>query len=504
MMKISHKILYAFLLVFAISGCTKLDEEQFGRLSPANYYKTEQEALSSVLGIYQALQQVAHIGDPWRISEFGTDEFIVPGRASGGWFDQNNIDMMNHAVRPDNQAIGRAWKQIFQVIGTANAVIESLNSSPSAASFKAVAAEAKALRAYGYFYAMDLWGNVPIATQARIDPANLPATNSRAEVFRFVEQEMIAAAADLPSVTSVNRTSYYPRLTREAVYTALATLYLNAEVYTSTAKWAEANAMCDNVIRTNAYTLEANTVDNFKATNEANSKEIIFAFSIDPSRTSGSNQFILYAQPALDQQRYGLPFAPANGYSTYQEALDRYENIDNRKKLIEYGPQTYPDGRPLADAKGVQLNLVAVKDYTSAQDNEGYRVLKYVPDGVKWAGSSADNDLILTRYADILLTKAEALFRTGSTGDALTLLNQIRARSNASTLGAITLQNIEDERAREFIWEGHRRRDMIRFGSFFNKTWTFKTTIDPVWKGIYPIPTEQLGSNPKLKQNPNY
>jgi len=503
-MKISYKLFYSFLLFILLSGCTKLDEEQFGRLSPTNYYKTEQEALSSVLGIYQSLQQVAHIGDPWRISELGTDEYIVPGRASGGWFDQNNIDMMMHNVRPDNQAIGRAWKQIFQVIGTANAVIESLESSPSAANFKTVMAEAKALRAYGYFYAMDLWGNVPIATKARIDPANLPATNTRAEVFSFVEKEMIAATADLPSVTTVNRISYYPRLTKEAVYTALATLYLNAEVYTGTTKWNEAVAMCDNVIKTNAYALESNTVDNFKATNEANSKEIIFAFSIDPSRTSGSNQFILYAQPALDQQKYNLPFAPANGYSTYQEALDRYESTDNRKKLIEFGPQTYLDGRPLVDAKGVQLNLVAVKDYTSAQDNEGYRVLKYIPDGVKWAGSSGDNDLVLTRYADVLMTKAEALFKTGKPEEARVLVNQIRARSNASTLTTLTLQHIEDERAREFIWEGHRRRDMIRFGSFFNKTWTFKTTNDPLWRGIYPIPTEQLGSNPKLKQNPNY
>jgi hypothetical protein len=504
MMKILHKIKYISLLIIGLSSCSKLDEEQFGRLSPDNYYKTEQEALSSVLGIYQSLQQVAHIGDPWRISEFGTDEFIVPGRASGGWFDQNNIDIMTHNVRADNQAVGRAWTQVFQVIGTANAVIESLNASSSASNFKGVLAEAKALRAYGYFYAMDLWGNVPIATQARIDPANLPTTNSREEVFRFVEQEMIAAAADLPSVTTVNRVSYYPRLTKEAVYTALATLYLNAEVYTGTPKWTEAITMCDNVIQTNAYALEANTVDNFKATNEANSKEIIFAFSIDPSRTSGSNQFILYAQPALDQLKYNLPFPPANGYSTYQEALDRYENADNRKKLIEYGPQTSLDGRPLLDAKGIQLNLIAVKDYTSAQDNEGYRVLKYVPDGVKWAGSSADNDLVLTRYADVLMTKAEALFRNGDAGNSLALINEIRSRSKASVLGSVSLQNIEDERAREFIWEGHRRRDMIRFGSFFTKTWTFKTTIDPTWKGIYPIPTAQLGSNPNLKQNPNY
>ena len=72
-------------------GCTNLEEETFGSLSPDTYYNNEAEALSSVVGVYQSLSQVSSIGDPWRIAEFGTDEFIVPGRASGGWFDQNNI-----------------------------------------------------------------------------------------------------------------------------------------------------------------------------------------------------------------------------------------------------------------------------------------------------------------------------------------------------------------------------------------------------------------------------
>jgi hypothetical protein len=501
MKHIITKILVGAAVVLA--GCTDLDEEQFGSLSPATYYKTEEEALSSVVGVYQQLSYVVDIGDPFRISEFGTDEFLVPGRASGGWFDQNNIDIMLHQVKPTNATTGRAWGFIFQEIGTANAVIESLESSPNKANFPGVIAEARALRAYGYFYAMDLWGNVPIFTQARVDPKNLPTNNTRAEVFAFVEKEMLAAANDLPSVKNVSA-AYYPRLTKEAVYAALATLYLNAGVYTGTPKWTETIAMTDKVISAGAYSLEANTVDNFKATNEVNSKEIIFAFSVNPTRNAGANQFMLYAQPALDKQRYNLPFTPANGYSTYQEALDRYETADRRRNLLQFGPQTYANGQPLVDSRGVQLNLVPVKDYISAQDNEGYRVLKYIPEGVSWSGFNADNDLVLLRYSDILLMKAEALFRNGNVGAALPLVNQIRTRSNASTLTSLTLKNIEDERAREFIWEGHRRRDMIRFGTYFTGTWTFKTTQTPTWRGIYPIPAEQITANPNLKQNPNY
>ncbi|KAA3437039.1 RagB/SusD family nutrient uptake outer membrane protein [Rufibacter hautae] len=503
MKRLITKIKVLVSAAILVTGCTDLEEEQFGRLSPDTYYRTEEEALSSVVGIYQQLSYVVDIGDPFRIAEFGTDEFIVPGRASGGWFDQNNIDIMLHQVKPDNATTGRAWGFIFQEIGTANAVLESLESSPNKANFPGVIAEARALRAYGYFYAMDFWGNVPIFTQARVDPNNLPTNNTRTEVFQFVEKEMLQALNDLPSVNTVTA-AYYPRLTKEAVYAALATLYLNAEVYTGTPKWAEALAMADNVINSGAYSLEPQTVDNFKATNEVNSTEIISSFSVNPTRNAGANQFMLYAQPALDKQRYNLPFSPANGYSTYQEALDRYEAADERRSLIQQGPQTYPNGQPLVDSKGEQLVLVPVVDYVSAQDNEGFRVLKYVPEGVTWSGFNADNDLVLIRYADILLIKAEALFRTGNSGEALTLVNQVRTRSNATPLTTLTLKNIEEERAREFIWEGHRRRDMIRFGSYFTETWTFKTTQTPTWRGIYPIPAEQIVANPNLKQNPNY
>lgn len=500
-------ILKIKLLVLAsiiLAGCTKLDEETFGSLSPDNFYKVEKEGLSSVVGVYSLLSQVVHIGDPWRIAEFGTDEFVVPGRASGGWFDQNQIDIIQHKANPNNGRAANAWVNIFQEIGTANAVLERLENSPNSAILKGLIAETRALRAYGYFYAMDLWGNVPIVTTARIEPTNLPKTNSRKEVFDFVTSEMLKAVEDLPSVTTVNKTAYYPRFTKEAVYAALATVYLNGEVYTGAAYWDKAIEMSDKIISTGAYKLEKDVVDNFRSTNEDKSTELISSFSVDPTKNAGANQFILYAQHSLDQKKYNLPFIPANGYSTGQEALDRYEDNDNRKALIEYGPQTYLDGTPLLYPNGQQLVLVPVKDLVGAEDNEGYHVLKYTPIGAKWAGFNGDNDLVLMRYSDILLIKAEAQFRTGNVPEALGLVNEVRIRSNATVLTNLTLKDIEDERAREFIWEGHRRRDMIRFGTYFTGTWKFKTTVTEQWRGIYPIPAAEINANPNLVQNANY
>lgn len=491
-----------------LSGCLNLDEELYGRLSPETYYQTEEEALSSVVGVYQFLSYMSRAGgDGWRVSEYGTDEFFCPGRASGGWYDEANMQIMAHKITPDNAALERVWEQsIFKIIGGANAVLASMESSPMRDNLKPLIAETRALRAYGYYYAMDYFGNVPLFTGAKVDANDLPKTAPRKEIFDFVVKEFTEAAADLPSITEVNRASYYPRLTKEAVYTALASVYLNAEVYADQAHWADVVTMCDNVIRTNAYSLEDKVGDCFLATNEANSTEVISSFAVDPARGVDGNEFILYAQHALDQKKYNLAFAPANGYCFTDEALNRYEAGDERLELLEYGPQYYQDGvTPLCDDDGNQLVLTTIKDMVAAQENEGYRVLKYSPVGVAWSGSRADNDYILERYSNVLLMKAEALFRQGQqTGEALELVNQVRRRSNLADWDELTLKKIEEERAREFIWENQRRRDMIRFGSYFTDTWFYKTTVTEEWRGIYPIPAIQLNNNPNLEQNPNY
>lgn len=491
-----------------LSGCLNLDEELFGRLSPDTYYQTTEEALSSVVGVYQFLSYMSRAGgDGWRVGEYGTDEFFCPGRASGGWYDEANMQIMAHKITPDNAALERVWEQsIFKIIGGANAVLASMEASPLKGDLKALIAETRALRAYGYYYAMDYFGNVPLFTGAKVDANNLPKTESRKVIYDFIVKEFTEAAAELPSIKAVNRTSYYPRFTKEAIYTALASVYLNAKVYAGEEHWNDVVTMCNNVIGTNAYSLEDKVGDCFLATNEANSTEIISSFAVDPSKGVDANQFILYAQHALDQKKYNLPFAPANGYCFTDDALKRYEAGDERLELLEYGPQYYQDGiTPLCDNSGKQLVLTTIKDMVSAQDNEGYRVLKYSPIGVAWSGSNADNDYILERYSNVLLMKAEALFRQGIEMDeALELVNQVRRRSALSDWDGLTLKKIEEERAREFIWENQRRRDMVRFGSYFADTWFYKSTVTEEWRGIYPIPAIQLNNNPNLNQNPNY
>ena len=493
-------------VVITMASCTDLDEEVFGSLSPENYYQTEEEALSSLVGVYSRMRDVMNYGDSYRVFLLGTDEFIIPALDTGGWFDGGKFhQFVIHDVQATNSAMNGAWNSIFGVIGAANSVLDSFENSPQAGNLKAQIAEVRAIRAYAYFLAMDLWGNVPIFTDAKVSPSNLPQTNTRAEVFAFVETEMKAAITDLPSISSVNRNQYYPRYTKETMQAAMAVVYLNAEVYTGTARWTDAVQMADAVINSGGYILEPDFITSFYASNHT-SRELIMAGSLDPTQSAGGNQYLRGAMHPRHQLTFNLPFVPANGQKTFETAVNRYEDDDIRKQYVYYGPQVDSQGNPLtvSNNSSDQVVLIPIVDYRSVAHNEGYRVLKYQPDG-NWVDRFSNNDIVFLRYSDMLMTKAEALFRQNA-GDvrALELVNQVRARSNATPLTSLTLQDIEDERAREFLWEGSRRRDMIRFGSYFNSTWKFKTTVTPTWRGIYPIPQAQLNGNPNLQQNPNY
>lgn len=496
------------------TSCTNLDEELFGQLSPETYYQNESEALSSVVGVYSQLCRLYQAGgDGWRIGEYSTDELYCPGRG-GGWFDEGVNEIMRHECTPTNSRLQTCWNtNVFSIIGAANAVLGSLEASPKAEDYKSLIAEVRTIRAIGYFCAMEYWGNVPLSTDARIDANNLPKTTPAAEVFAFIEKELKESATVLPSVTTVGA-SYYPRFTKEAALCRLAQLYMMGEFYTGTARWADAETVCNQIITTGAYKLEAKVGDCFRCDFEGKSTEVISALSVEPSKGVDGNEFWLYAQGEWDMPKYGCTAFGARGYCFSDEALKRYEEGDERLELLEYGPQVDLEGRMINAAGAVvtnpseQLVIGPLWNINDSQVNEGYIVLKYTPVGGTWQGNSLANDYIVDRYSNVLLMKCEALVRQNKDkATALNLINEVRNRSELRSLteAELTLPAIEKERANEFIWEGQRRRDMQRFGTFFTYTDWYKTTPDKDQNTkFFPIPQQQLAANPNLVQNPGY
>jgi hypothetical protein len=341
---------------------------------------------------------------------------------------------------------------------------------------------------------------VPLVTVAQSDPKNPPAQASRAEVFAFIETELKAA---IPLLLEKAPAGRFDRGVGNAI---LAKLYINAQAWTGTAKNAEAIAAADAVINSGKYSLAANYFDNFKLANES-SPEIILQAAFSSAKDLGWPNNNFYMRTLHYNQ---IPASPWNGFTTIAEVYDGFEAGDSRRAVMWEGQQ-YSDlgwpakattGAALKDRTGAPLSFTKNCGITGANESNGIRVPKYQPD-VAAPGGQAENDFVIFRLADIMLVKAEALVRSGQAATALPIVNKVRSRSGLAALASVNIDGIYEERTHEMFWEGVRRQDQIRFGKFLSG-YTNKTTASNAKVLLFPIPTNQLASNPKLKQNAGY
>ncbi|MEP2296462.1 RagB/SusD family nutrient uptake outer membrane protein, partial [Algoriphagus sp.] len=293
-------------------------------------------------------------------------------------------------------------------------------------------------------------------------------------------------------------------------YTAqamLAKLYLNAEVYTGTPRWADAEAAADEVINSGMYSLSSNFFSNF-STRNGGSTENILTLPYDENNAGGFN-LVQMTLHYLSQNTYDLQEQPWNGYATLEEFYNGFEENDVRKQSFIVGPQFAADGTRLndisaeaSDPDGPPLTFTPFINMLepNALRQSGARVGKY--EFAPGTPANLSNDYPLIRLSDIILTKAEAAFRQGKTAVALTAINQVRARANMPNYTALTLDNIFDERGLELFAEASRRTDMIRFGKW-TEAWWEKNPSQP-FRTLFPIPLQQINANPNLTQNPGY
>jgi len=503
-----HWLMPLLLSTLAFWSCTNLDETPFSAVTPENFYNTEEELVSAVMPVYANLRDYT-FGDYMFLQEHSSDEIFVPQRG-GDWGDGGIWrEVHDHKWTPTHGFVGGAWVSAYRGVAFANSVLENLQTSPSQSPLKPVfTAEVRVLRAFYYWWLVDLYGGVPIVTTATIDPKNPPKPNTRQEGFDFIVSEIKAA---LPSLENTFGGGNYGRITKGAANALLATVYLNAEVYTGAPKWSESIAACDAVINSGSYKLLSTYADVFKLANEGpNNTETIWIVGHKP--LDGVGFFRFMATLHYNQ----LPQNPWNGFSVLADFYNKYDTTDARFKHMLVGPQFVlagPNaGQPALDRQGNRLVFTPGSPIVGATEGNGVRILKWTVDPAQ-NGGNAGNDLAIFRYSHILLTKAEALNElNGPSQASIDLINQVRARcfepdkpialSGFSTKVALR-ERLLNERGFELLWESFRRQDLIRTNHFL-EPWTLKAASDGAHRKLYPVPQSQLDANPNLRQNPGY
>lgn len=486
----------------SVFTCTNLDEELYDKVKDEDFGTTQNEVDALVGGAYSSLRGFQDgISNAFPASEYVfflnevvSDEATIPTRGSD-WYDGGQYqNAQRHTWTADNGMILSAWRYNYAGIAKINSIIYQVDKSGLTDDEKRpIFSELKAVRAYYYYNLLDLFGNVPIITD--FEDLGLPSNSTRLEVYNFVESELLEA---LPNLSS---TIAYSKFTKNVIYSLLARLYLNSKAFIGTPRWQDCIEMCQNV---SGYSLELDYFANFATQNEV-STETILAIPYDSKAGTLGNYMSSMSYHYL--QRFAVSPTgdyqwSGNGMSAQPGVYSSFDDQDRRKAALLEGDQiNLATGSVIIMDSGQPLSYTEdISNFEDAKQNEGVRLNKYqINAGDQW---ERDNDFVLIRYAEILMMQAECYVRMGSPDLARPFVEQIRARAGMETPATIDLTFMDQELLREFIFEGRRRTDNIRFESFFQPWW--QKGVTPRYRGIFPIPTSVLQTNTNLSQNPGY
>lgn len=569
-------IIGSMLLSSILLASCSLDETPRSKFSEEEAFSTPKLVyVNTVANVYSSIGNGLYGSDGGSVhtfQEFSSDASMIPGR-QGDWVDGGawqNIFL--HNFESSVSKYNDVWNNLYRVIGLANSSIDRLNKylgeHPEYADY---VYELRALRAVYYYYVMDLFGQVPLVVSSEVS-ANEVEQSNRSDVFKFVTSELAECIPHLSDSKSQNEGEYYGRITKAVAYMCMAKCAINAPVYTiddttptsysafvgtdksgkATASEEQGNAIsemgkkinitldgetrnawetaayCADQIASLGYRLQPSYADNFIVANQ-NSVENIWTRPNDCVNYKIEDYNIVRT---LHYNHGGaIGYQGWNGACSSKQQMQVYgygtANPDPRLKLNFYTDKDYMEetGKAVEDGatdKPLEYMPLAVKvDFSAADDPHamkcaGARMKKYEFDKSTTQQYSFNNDLVIWRYADALLLKAEAEYRMGNKAEALTIVNEVRGRVAATPRTELTLNDILDERMLELAWEGVRRQDQIRFCTFTEPTADrFKGVTHNASAGdynddtqgytmVYPIPYAVLNLNKKLDQNPGY
>lgn len=460
---------YIFLLNLVwLASCKKLDENPDSFISPVNYYKTKNDAISAITGVYA----------PVRLNGYMTRNYVILGEiTTDNMFPLNNsaprIELDTYVHTAQNGILRETWDNFYIGITRANASINRIPAINMEENLRGrLVAEAKFLRAFYYYHLVRLFGDLPIVTTevSSLDQITYPKRDAKEEVYKQIIADLKDAEAVLPpTYGDADR----GRATSGAAKSFLASVYLTQKQYQLALDKANEVMTLPGA----GYGLWDTYAEVYDIKNEFGKEAIFDAQFVSGPGGQGGNLIAFFAQE--NNKVAGRGFG---SFQPTQEIYDSYSVTDKRKEAF----------------------------FTKGTDGK-YYVNKWV-DADAVTEEQSDNNFPLMRYAEVVLTYAEAyneLNEPVNDNAAYKAVNSIRKRAGLPDLTGLSKNGLRDaileERRLELAFEGSRWFDLVRTGKLVSTLTAKGTTNVREFHNLFPVPQFHIGVNPNLApQNPGY
>lgn len=492
------------------SGCENaLQEKVYSQVPVDGFYKTTEQAQLALNGIYTFLWndnyrdgQMVTLGDV-------TASTLIGGGSANGSGDRSGIqnEWSTYSWTPDAIELVTAWDYFYAVINRANTLVDKLDAADFAGKAK-IEGEARFLRALFYFNMVRIFGGVPLHVHATVDLSEIdkPAS-TEAEVYAQIVADLTKSSELLSPLNKADLSA--------GKATSVAATALLSKVYLQQREWKKAATEAKKVIDQGVFELFSD-YENINNPDFQNGKEHIFSIQHGGNANSTSQQYqtrmiYLFGPPAQSIKGVNVQFHNLKDLVIFQVKKSFFENTPNTyrkwQSVRDKMPYYYKNGIKDLVRDTVTMYAPFLTKFHRIDFGTGF-----LREGVNYP---------LLRYADILLTYAEATNETdGPTADAYEAVNKVRRRARAvgtafaqadkvyPDLTGLSKDQFRDallnERAQEFVGEGHYRWDLIRHNRLISNAKANGIVAAAEKHNLFPIPTQQISRNNKLKQNPGY
>ncbi|MCS3556243.1 MULTISPECIES: RagB/SusD family nutrient uptake outer membrane protein [unclassified Sphingobacterium] len=486
------KYIIFLCLPFVSVGCKSfLNEEVYTEYDP-NKFLTDASGIDALLtGAYAQSRIIGydHRNYTYMMNEFNTDITFE----TGGGLEKDAVPFIQFNWSVNNSFLNSFWDKMYKAIASSNSVIvltDQLNTLDQEKRNK-IQAEAKFIRSSSYYFLYNLFGPTPLidippnATPQEIEEIGKSTKRPNAETFvNYMVSDLEFAKQHLPLVESP-----IGRATKGAALGYLMKIYLKEK------NWNKVSETTQEIIQLKQYELYNNYTRLFAIEGEGNKEYIFRAPCI--AQSGYQNNYMAHTFPPnypilTNWVNFGAQFR------TYSAFYKTFEATDKRRELLI---------RNYTDISGKNIELLEDKNGKHLDD---VRSFKYWPDP-NGVGENMGNDIVYIRYADVLLSRAEALNElNGPNQESIDLINQVRGRVQASLIQLShypSKETLRDfllaERGREFFSEGLRREDLIRHNKFIQSA-RDRGFAAKDYQILFPIPLQQIDANPNLSQNEGY